>query len=95
MKEQQASMAAAMAIGRLQARQGYVTNLFVERGCKPSRLDRAVVAAEKAALAGGTPSPSVTAGGASAAAPEGAAERDASADAPAGPGNAADGDRAD
>lgn len=55
MKEQQANMAAAMAVGRLQARQGYVTNLFVERGCKPSQLDRGIVAAEKAALAAGKP----------------------------------------
>ena len=50
MRAQQDSVAAMMALARLQARQGYVTQLFVERGCKPSQLDAAAVAVAAAAL---------------------------------------------
>ncbi|MFC3659873.1 hypothetical protein [Luteimonas notoginsengisoli] len=50
MRAQQDSVAAMMAMSRLQARQGYVTQLFVERGCKPSQLDAAAVAVAAAAL---------------------------------------------
>ncbi len=52
MRAQQDSMAAMMAVSRLQARQGYVTQLFVERGCKPSQLDAAALAAATTVLAG-------------------------------------------
>jgi hypothetical protein len=50
MRAQQDSVAAMMAVSRLQARQGYVTQLFVERGCKPSQLDAAAVTVAAAAL---------------------------------------------
>lgn len=59
MRAQQDSVAAMMATSRLQARQGYVTRLFVERGCKPSQLDAAGVVAATTALAGGAPDASL------------------------------------
>lgn len=55
MRAQQESAEAMMAVSRLQARQGYVTQLFVERGCKPSGLDAGAVASATAALAGSAP----------------------------------------
>jgi hypothetical protein len=55
MQAQQESVQAMMAASRLQARQDYVTRLFVERGCRPSQLDGAAVASARSALAGGSP----------------------------------------